>query len=183
MSATALLSVTNLPASVRQTLTGHTSRALRNAVHQRAHYGSDLLHSVTPSSRQQQWRDGGSSYMLPSNTILDADDLRPEIGQRVAHFLKLRYLDARAKRCAEELGVKIETAQGWLEGRMPQNKYFVQMLRTFGAPFAAFVLEPCGAWVKAWEPAPEAIQRADNRLAAIEDGIAALAREVAELKR
>lgn len=106
---------------------------------------------------------------------VDAVHLRSEIGSRVAAFLRQRYPDARAKRCADEFGVKPETSQGWLEGRMPQNRYFVAMLQKFGPRFAAFVLEPCGSWANAWDT--------DDKLREIEERIARVRAEVQEMKR
>ena len=90
------------------------------------------------------------------HTKMDSAALTSAMGVRQAAFLRAEFPRDTAKRICAEFEVKLETATGWLAGRLAQNRYLAAMSQRFGARFHAFVWAPCGDWTRVLELEAEA---------------------------
>lgn len=65
-----------------------------------------------------------------------------EVGDRVSTWLRDLFPINTAKEVARLLKCSPRTVEGWLEGKMPQNRHMLQMMAAWGKAFVAFVYEP-----------------------------------------
>ena len=167
MSATALLT---MPASVRQTLQARTVRALRNPFDQRAHYRSDLLHSVTPSFPRQELYARENEVSQPTTMRRTAENMQCAT-ERCRELIPAVYGDLKssAKRLMRDAQCSERAARDMLAGKsLPSTRALIRLMQANQQIFEAVC---------------EAIGRIPQRIAPSEHELNQLRADVADLQR
>ena len=86
-----------------------------------------------------------SKYTVKVTKKMPCVDAVPEMGSRVAFWLRQAYPRNTVKEVARAVDSDERTVREWLEGKYPSGKHISRLSGLFGYRFVAFVFEPaCG---------------------------------------